>query len=200
MTGLAKLEEYKAPWEVDSTGAAIPEDDQKVDPARLKKYLHGLLSDKVRLQDSVTTVTGERDALKTAADAEARKGETDDAKQTREREDAIKAAEAKGDLKALALDVALDIDGITAKQAKTLAKRLVGKDRAELEADAKAVAQEFGYGQKADAEEGDEDEDGVQTPASRPRRPAAQGDPNPSSPSLPDASDNDVIGKLFPRR
>lgn len=197
-TTLPKFEDYKAPWEIDSTGAAIPEDEQKLDPARLKKFLHGLLSDKERLQTTVETVTAERDDVKGKLDAKAREGESDDAKSKREREEAIAAAEKKGSLAALKLEVALDIDGITPAQAKRLAKRLTGETQEELEADAKAIAEDFGLGKKDESKDDDDKGDDKVVPG-RPRAPRAAGDPEPNQANLP-ASDADTVNKLFPRR
>lgn len=199
MTALAKLEDWKAPWEVDSTGTELPEEDQKIDPARLKKYLHGLLSDKERLQTTVTTVTGERDELKTKADEAARKGETDEAKAKREAQDALKAAEAKGGLAALKLDVALDVEGITPAQAKTLAKSLSGETREALEEHAKELSQAFNIGKAAKADDEDEDDD-LKVVATRPRRPKASADPEPDTSDVLDVDDLASINKHFPRR
>lgn len=205
-TPLVKFEEYKAPWEVDSDGNEIPEDKQEIDPGKLKKYLHGLLSDKDRLQTTVTTVTGERDELQTKFDAKTREGESDDEAKQREHQKAIDAAKAEGSLPALKLEVALDIEGITPKQAKALAKRLTGTSREELEEDAEAIVEEFGLvkDESSQSTEGDEGKDGDEgnepaTPARRPRRPRAGGDPAPSTPSLPDPSDTAKLNELFPR-
>jgi len=195
-SALPKFEDWKAPWEVDSTGLSVPDEEQALDPARLKKYLHGLLTDKERLQTTVTTVTGERDVIKQRLDTETRKGEGEEAKVAREREDAIKAAEQKGQLAALRLEVALDVPNITPAQAKRIAQRLTGEDRAALEADAKGLAEDFGIGKTEDTE----DEDDAPTAARRPRRIASSGDPAPRTGSLPDAADPDALNKLFPRR
>lgn len=200
MTGLAKLEEYKAPWEVDSTGAEIPEESQQVDKAALKRYLHGVLSDKARLQTTVATVTGERDTLKTEADKASRANEDDAAKVERERQEAITAAKAEGGLPALKLDVALDVEGITAKQAKTLAKSLSGQTREELVASAEELVEAFGLVRPA-AGEGD-GEDAAEEPRvvpGRPRVARANGDPNPTAKALPDPKDPAAMAAAFPR-
>lgn len=199
MTTLPKLEDYKAPWELDSTGADLPEEDQKIDPARLKKYLHGLLSDKERLQTTVTTVTGERDALQKTVDDKAREGEDDAARKQREAQEAIDAAKAEGGLGALKLDVALDVEGITPKQARTLAKSLSGQTREELEAHAKELSEAFGIGGPAGDEEEHEEEHG-QTAARRPRVPRASGDPKPNERKLPDPNDPAAVLAAFPLR
>jgi hypothetical protein len=190
---LPKFEDYKAPWEVNSDGEDIPEDEQQLDPAKLKKFLHGLLGDKARLQTTVTTVTGERDDLKTQLDAKTREGEGDEQKRQREHDDAVKAAGAAGDLKALKLEVALDIEGITPKQAKRLAARLTGNTREELESDAEGLVEDFGLGKAASKE----DEEPAQ-PGGKPRRLRAAGDPDPDTKDAPPA-DMKSVNELFPR-
>lgn len=47
---LPKFEDYKAPWEVDTTGNAVAVEDQELDPAKLKKHLWNILSDKEKAQ------------------------------------------------------------------------------------------------------------------------------------------------------
>lgn len=199
MSKLPKIEDYKAPWEIDSTGADVPAEEQQIDPVRLKKYLHGLLSDKDRLQATVETVTAERDEVKTKLDEKSREGETEDAKSKREAEDAIKAAKAEGKLEALKLEVALDIEGITPAQAKRLAKRLSGQTQEELEADAKAIAEDFGLGKK-EAADGEDEDDEPPAPVGRPRKLRANGDPEPTSNDGLPAASTDSVNKLFPRR
>lgn len=200
MTGLAKLEDYKAPWEVDSNGADVAEDDQNIDPGKLKKYLHGLLSDKARLQATVTAVTGERDKLQTDLDAEIKKHEGDEERKERERQEALRAAEAKGDTKALALEVALDIEGISAKQAKTLAKSLRGETRDELAAHASELVEQFGLVKPANDAQETEGEPQAGAPAGRPRVARASGDPDRTAVKLPDPSDPVAVAAAFPRR
>jgi hypothetical protein len=47
---LPKFEDYKAPWEVDTTGNPVAADEQVLDPAKLKKHLWNILSDKEKAQ------------------------------------------------------------------------------------------------------------------------------------------------------
>jgi polyhydroxyalkanoate synthesis regulator phasin len=47
---LPKFEDYKAPWEVDTTGNPVAVEDQELDPAKLKKHLWNILSDKEKAQ------------------------------------------------------------------------------------------------------------------------------------------------------
>lgn len=73
---LPKFEDFKAPWEVDKDGKPIPVEDQKPDPAVLKKHYWNVLSDKEKAQTArdaeaarVTELTGKVTELeKTVAD------------------------------------------------------------------------------------------------------------------------------------
>jgi hypothetical protein len=75
---LPKFEDYKAPWEVDTTGNAVAVEDQELDPAKLKKHLWNILSDKEKAQlardtnatkvTELTTKVTELEAAKPAGD------------------------------------------------------------------------------------------------------------------------------------
>lgn len=171
MTALPKLEDWLAPWETGIDGKALPEDEQKLDPTRLKKYLHGLLSDKERLQASVTTVTEERDTLKGKVDEFARKDESETERLKRELAEAqakvSTSTEESAETRALRLEIALE-KGLSAVQAK----RLVGTTKEELEADADEIKSSWGgSGKAADEEEGT-------PPRRQPRRLSNSGDPD----------------------
>lgn len=163
MAKLPKFEDYLAPWEVGDDGKPVPEDDQKIDTGRLKKYLHGLLGDKERLQTTVTEVTTERDELKSKVDEAARQGETETEKLKRELAEAQAKVNAKqeesAEMRALRLEVALE-KGLTATQAK----RLVGGSKEEMEQDADALLADFGGSGKGEEGEGEK------PPAGRPQR------------------------------
>jgi polyhydroxyalkanoate synthesis regulator phasin len=74
---LPKFEDYKAPWEVDTTGNPVAVEDQELDPAKLKKHLWNILSDKEKAQvardtnatkvTELTTRVTELEAAKTPA-------------------------------------------------------------------------------------------------------------------------------------
>lgn len=168
----AKVDDWKAPWEVDSQGEDIAPDDQQLDGARLKKYLFGLLSDKQRLRTQVNELTEARTDLERQI-AEA----TDPAKITElqskitELQQQRDAATSGTALENLKLQVALE-KGLSAKQVK----RLVGTTREELEADADELIEESGGNQQANegGGEGGEGEEG--TPAPRRRRQVNPGD------------------------
>lgn len=165
----AKVDDWKAPWEVDSQGEAIAADDQKLDGPRLKKYLFGLLSDKQRLRTQVNELTEAR------TDLERQIAEATDPKKIEELQGKIVDLQKERDaatsgtaLENLKLQVALE-KGLTAKQVK----RLVGITREELEADADELIEDAG-GKPTQQEEVEEVE-GQEAP--RPRRITNAGDP-----------------------
>ena len=142
MPKLAKLEDWTAPWETE-TGT-----DQEIDKARLKKYLHNLLSDKEKLQESVAEKDTKITDLQGKVDAKAREGESEMDKLKRENkelQDKIAAGVSDNDPRLLRLEVAMD-KGLTAAQAK----RLVGNTKEELETDADELIQSFGGQGKTD--------------------------------------------------
>lgn len=129
MTKLAKIEDWKAPWEKDLKDG----DEAKIDPDQLKKYLHGLLSDKEKAQERLTEAGTELETFKTAATEAARKGESADAKRDRELAEANARADKaeRAASEVIRLRVALT-KGLTESQAK----RLQGETEEELSADA----------------------------------------------------------------
>lgn len=162
-----KIEDWNAPWESD-TG------ESEVDKGRLKRYLFGLLKDKERLQETVTTVTTERDTLKQEADEKAREGETEVDRLKREKKELEDRLAQTPDKSAdvLRLEVALE-KGLTAVQAK----RLVGATKDELEADAEELIASFGGTGKS----GDGDEEENDPPRREPKRRRNPGDPDPDA-------------------
>lgn len=162
-----KFEDYKAPWETKD-GKDVPEEDQVIDKGKLKKFLHGLHSDKDRLQTSVVEVTKERDDLRTKVDEAAREGESETERLRRENED-LKAAAAKvpeTTREALLYKVALE-KGLTPAQAK----RLQGNTEEELSADADELLETW-------RPAGNEGEGEGKTPLQRAPRPSHNpGDP-----------------------
>lgn len=151
MGGLPKFEEFKAPWELDAAGLEIAEDDQKVDPKRIKRHLYNVLSDKERLQESVKILEADKAAVQKKLDEAARKDETETDALKRQVEELTKKAAAgeQQTVENLKLAVALD-KGLTSIQAK----RLVGATREELEKDADDLVASFGGGgQNPDASE-----------------------------------------------
>lgn len=170
---LPKFEDWKAPWET-ADGKDVPDEEQKVDRPKLKKYLFGLLSDKERLQTSVATVTGERDELQKKVDEVARKDETEVDRLKRENQE-LEARLAKGsedstEKQNLRLRVALE-KGLNLDQAE----RLRGDTEEEMTVDADKLVASFGGSGKGD-DEGDEG-----PPQRQPRRLHSPGDPDPAA-------------------
>ena len=174
MTALQKLEDWKAPWET-ADGKDVPEEEQTVDRGRLKKYLHGLLGDKERLQTSVTTVTTERDKLKKDADDIARENESEAERLKRENEELTaklaKGTEESTEKRSLRLEVALE-KGLTLVQAE----RLLGSTKEEMAVDADKLVESFGGSGK-----GGEEEEKDTPPTRQPRRLHSNGDPKPEA-------------------
>lgn len=167
---LPKLEDFKAPWENNLKEGDDP-NEVEIDRDKLKRYIHGVLSDKEKAQEKVEEITTERDTLKTQLEEKAAEGESETDKLKRK----LAAAEAKAkkaeepDIEKLQLEVAVE-KGLT----KTQAKRLVGKTLEEMSADADALLEEFGAARKDDDEE-EENETGLRrTPTTKLRNP---GDP-----------------------
>lgn len=195
--GLPKLDEWKAPWEVDGDGKDIPEDEQEIDKPRLKKYLHGLLSDKINIRKSLDDQTQrvqelEAEIEKATDPKQLEKLQEQVATLRKERDDA--AAKAKGSADALKWEIALD-KGLT----KTQAKRLVGTTREELEADADELLASWGHqGKGGNEEEGGEGE----TIRRAPRRNLTNsGDPDPGAgKGEKEPNPDDVVKAYFATR
>lgn len=150
-----KVEDWKAPWEVDKDGEDVAEEDQKLDAARLKRYLFGLLKDKARFRTQVNELTTNNTALEeqiAAADdpEKVKKLQADLVKAQKERDDAKSGA----GLEVIKLRVALE-KGLTARQAK----RLQGTTEEEIEADADEILEDFGTVTHETVDETEETED-----------------------------------------
>ena len=172
---LPKFEEFKAPWESDLKEGEDPKD--KIDLDKLKRYIYGVLGDKERLQESNATLTTEVSTLKTEKAAKEREGETEVQRLTRERDEAIKAAEKAGEVSVETLKLRVAIEkGLTASQTK----RLVGSTKEELEADADELLAEWGPASSGDEEEKD-DALVRKAPQARAR---SGGDPKPNESTL----------------
>jgi hypothetical protein len=129
---LPKFEDWLAPWEVDGDGKKLDE-PAEIDPARLKKHLYNLLSDKTRLQETVadkdTELAGKDEALKDLQ----RQHENEDQRREREQKEREKHFEAleKRDRERAKVDAIaehFEDQGITSAQARKLAKRVSGDD------------------------------------------------------------------------
>ena len=133
MPKLAAFEDWTPPW---------GEDDEKIDPAKVKKLVYNLLKDKETLQGKVTSTETERDELKAKVDEAEQKDLNEVEKLKRENEKLKNQAPKVDDLELARLEIALD-KGFT----KAQAKRLVGKNREELEADAEELVKDLGLKQ-----------------------------------------------------
>lgn len=163
-----KLEDITLNW-VDSEG--------NVDEEKAKKALHTLMLDKAKAQDAREDALADKKAVESQRD-EATKALEDkadpDLKAELEKERKLRIdAEGQRDEAVLAkdrLEIAIE-KSLTPAQAK----RLVGKDREELEADAEELVKDLGITPDKQDDEG-ENEEGRVAPKSRLR---SGGDPNP---------------------
>lgn len=185
----AKVDDWKAPWEVDDDGNDIAAEEQNLDAGSLKKLLFGLLGDKNRLRTQVTELTESRDELEQAV------AEASDPKKIEELQAKVKKAEEERDaaksgtaLENLKLQIALE-KGLTAKQVK----RLVGATREELEADADEILEEFGG--KQSAQESTEEPGGDDEPKPEVRTAPRRVNNGSGPPSKPG---NEVTGLVDP--
>lgn len=153
------------PWE-DEDGNV----QEKLDGPKLRKFVLGLMNDKIRAQNARDTAKTERDEFETKA-SELEASGLDPAKVDQTVKDlkaANKALEkqlAEPSLHEIRLEVALE-KGLTLKQAN----RLVGKDRDELLEDADEYLAEVAPkdSKKDDENDGDEDPDVPPLPTRRP--------------------------------
>jgi hypothetical protein len=164
-----KVEDWTAPWET-ATG------ENEIDKPRLKRYLFGILTDKEKLQGSVTEKDTKITELEGKITAASREGETEVDKLKRELKEAKDAAANTGgnDLELTKLRVALQ-KGLKEGDVK----RLVGSTEAELLADADELLKSFGArGNSEDGEGGDPEGDPIRR---TPRGHNNPGDPNPGA-------------------
>ena len=160
-----KLEEFLLPHEHDGEGKKL-ETPKELDIEALRKWVYGLLTDNEEAQEARDTAITEKENERKAHELEElrRKNESDE--QRREREQKERDAEfeklRKEGTERRKLDVlteAFEKEGITAAQAKKLAKRVQG-DEKDWVADAKElVADGFKVGTaRAEKEEEREEE------------------------------------------
>lgn len=153
------FEDWKAPWEKSG---------QDFDEARAKGLLYSLYKTEHESGIKIAEIKAERDDLKTKVDEFTRKDETEVERLRREvQERDEKLAQGANDdtsVEVLRLQVALE-KGLTMRQAK----RLVGKTKEELEADADDILDTFGGSGKSDSDDDDNSDDGRRQPRGRPR-------------------------------
>lgn len=195
---MAKSDKFtsKVPKLEDVTLAFVGEDGT-VDEEKARKVLHTLMADKAKAQDAREDATAEVTEQKSKG-AELQKQLDDkhdpDSKAELEKanrkvtdaEDAAKKAEGRADRAELALE-----KGLTLSQAK----RLVGENREELEADAEELAKDLGVEPGATKQDDDDEGEGRTAPRSRL---VSGGDPNPDSsggkPVDYEAAAADIVG------
>lgn len=173
-----KVDDWKAPWELDpETGEELPEDQRQIDPARLKNYLFGLLTDKLSLQTRVDAGSQKVEELERSI-AEAPDAAALTALQTQLAE-ARQAAEAAknnpNNALALKYEIALE-KGLT----KAQARRLVGETREDIESDAEELVKDLGVRQQQQDPAGGNEDGTRQQPRTAFTNPA---DPNPGADS-----------------
>lgn len=165
---LLKLDDWLAPWEVKD-GQPVPEEEQVIDKSALRKYLHGLLGDKERLQTAVATVTAERDGFKAQVDEKQREGENEVDRLKRELAEAQQKIES-GDTPAvkklkIAVAAGLEPDDVDL---------IRGNDEASWKENADKLAERFGV-KKGDSSENPGGE-GEVSPSTQPRELRNPGD------------------------
>lgn len=147
MPKMPAFQDWTPPW---------GEDDEKLDPTKVKKLIYNLHVDKETLQGKVADVTTERDGLKTKVEEHESKDLSENEKLKREIEKLKDKAPKGDDLAVERLRLALR-HGFTESQAA----RLVGSTADELEADAKVLARDLGIKGKSKSRQGDDgDNDG----------------------------------------
>lgn len=165
------FDEFKAPWELDSDGNEISEDEQEVDRSVLKKLLWNLRRDKAKAITAKQTVEAERDRLKTQIDEKQREGESEVDRLKRENAELKNQSKdgGKPDVKTLRLEAALEA-GLPREHIKRLDPDLTDLD--DLIEDAKKLKASFGGGAGTES-----DDDDADTPRGRPTRQRTSGDP-----------------------
>lgn len=161
---LPKFEDWTAPWEKNLKEG----DDPEVDLEKLKKYVYDVLSDRQKSETDLAAVKQERDEARTKLSEIERKDESETDRLKRENEELKNRKPDVDPLEVEKLRVALE-KGLTPFQAK----RLVGTNKEELEADADEILANF------TAKRGDDDGEDTSprsTPKVKVRNPGADGD------------------------
>ncbi len=140
------LKTWLAPWEKDKDGKKL-DTPAEIDPERLKKYLHGLLSDKEKTQEEREDVKAQLAQAEEALATVQRENETKEqtaareAREQQERYAALEKRNAERD-KVDAIQAAFEAQGITATQARKLASRVKGDDEKAWVKDAKELVED----------------------------------------------------------
>ena len=157
-----KLEEFLLPHEHDGEGKKLDE-PKELDVEQLRKWVYGILTDKEEAQEARDTAITEKENAVNDLEELRRKNESDEERRAREaKEQEEKFAKLEKDAtERRKLDViteAFEKQGITAAQAKKLAKRVQG-DEKDWVADAQElVADGFKVGTATEKPEDETDE------------------------------------------
>ena len=161
LDALKAFSEFRAPWETE-TG-----EDAEIDKAKLKRYIHGILTDKAKAQDARDDADAEATKLTSdldEANANLAKATPDEAnkrieKLTKQVEDLTAKNDEltkNAELTSLRGEVLAGLDS-------KYAKYVTGTTREELEASLASVKSDFGLTDDGDSEDDDEEEAGLET-------------------------------------
>ncbi len=161
-----KLEEVLLPHEVDDKGKKL-ETPGEVDVEAIRAWALGLINAEEEAKDEATAAATAKDASEQELETLRRKNETDE--QRRQREEKQRAEELetlrKRDTERAKVDVITDLfadKGITAAQARRLAKRVGGEDEKAWKDDARELVEDgfkVGGATTKATETGGEDDD-----------------------------------------
>jgi hypothetical protein len=157
----------KVPALEDVTLAFVNEDGT-VDEEKAKKVLHTLMTDKAKAQDAREDAVAETKETATERDELQTKLDDKSDPDTKAELDKARAAQAKAESDRDAANLRADRVEIAAEKGLTpaQAKRLIGANREELEADAEELVKDLGIEPGKTEDDGEEDE-GRTTPRAR---------------------------------
>lgn len=198
-----KVEDWQAPWE--KSGEEFDAETAKTLIFNLHKSVETKDTELKTVKSEKREVETARDELQTQLEAKV-SGENGEAERlSRElaaaqkwRTDREKADQTR---RGLALDVALDVEGITGPQAKALAPLLRGDTEDELKASLESVVDGLGltFGVKKDDGDGDDERDAeLRRRGQRQGRTPLDPDPNADARGLPARADLVTTNELFP--
>lgn len=164
LDAIPAIDKFRAPWETEAG------EDAEIDKAKLKRYIHGLVTDKAKAQDArddAQEETKTAEAAKAAAEKRANDASGTEtaaalkkAEEDRDKFEAevksLKAEKAAAELKA---EVIGDLE-------PKYAKYVTGETKEELEKSLKQVREDFDL-PDPDAKDPDDDEDDDDTPSLR---------------------------------
>lgn len=160
------LNDFRAPWETEAGT------DAEIDKPKLRKYIHNLLTDKAKAQDSREEAKEAQTAAET--EAAAQKKRADDASGT-ETAEALKKAEEDRDKYKAQVETFEAEKAAASLKAEVVgdlepkyAKYVTGETKADLEASLAQVREDFDLPDPA--KKGEDDDDDEPTPRRQPER------------------------------